>query len=138
MPASLVMLSHLSYLMYNGSHLILVEPLDFENNRISVVCKPELEPQLGHLASPKIVSDQNLSRHVRQMALHCNLAAVIHVKSIYNKGDPYASNWLERLRHIKRLKGKVLKEFNVDLDLVGTLHDFTGIAILFTTAPELN
>lgn len=112
-------------------NIILVEPLDFENNRISVVCKPELEPQLGHLASPKIVSDQNLSRHVRQMALHCNLAAVIHVKSIYNKGDPYASNWLERLRHIKRLKGKVLKELNVDLDSVGTLHDFTGIAILY-------
>ena len=70
------------------------------------------------------------------MALHCNLAAVIHVKSIYNKGDPYASNWLERLRHIKRLKGKVLKELNVDVDSVGTLHDFTGIAILFTTTPD--
>jgi hypothetical protein len=24
--------------------------------------------------------------------------------------DPYASNWLERLRHIKRLKTKLLKE----------------------------
>ena len=70
------------------------------------------------------------------MALHCNLAAVIHVKNIYNKGDPYASNWLERLRHIKRLKGKVLKELNVDVDSVGTLHDFTGIKILFTTAPD--
>ena len=60
------------------------------------------------------------------MALHCNLAAVIHVKSIYNKGDPYASNWLERLRHIKRLKGKVLKELKEDEDSSGMIHDFTG------------
>ena len=113
-----------------------VEPLDFENNRVSVVCKPELEPELGHLASPKIVSDQNLSRHVRQMALHSNLAAVIHVAAnVYNRGDPYASNWLERLRHIKRLKGKVLKELKEDINVAGsagTLHDFTGIAKVFT------
>ena len=120
-----------------------VEPLDFENNRVSVVCKPELEPELGHLASPKIVSDQNLSRHVRQMALHSNLAAVIHVAAhVYNRGDPYASNWLERLRHIKRLKGKVLKELKEDIHVAGsagTLHDFTGMAIMFTTTlRELN
>ena len=106
--------------------LIQVEPLDFECNRVSVVCKTELESELGHLATPKIVSDSNLSRHVRQIALHCNLAAVIHVKSIYNKGDPYASNWLERLRHIKRLKGKVLKELKEDEESSGMIHDFTG------------
>ena len=104
----------------------LVEPLDFENNRVSVVCKAELEPELGHLATARIVSDPNLSRHVRQIALHCNLAAVIHVKNIYNKGDPYASNWLERLRHIKRLKGKVLKELK-DVDSSGLMNDFTGL-----------
>ena len=103
-----------------------VEPLDFESNRISVECKPELQSELGHLATPKIVSDSNLSRHVRQMALHCNLAAVIHVKTIYNKGDPYASNWLERLRHIKRLKNKVLKEVTEDEESSGLIHDFTG------------
>ena len=103
-----------------------VEPLDFENNRVSVVCKAELEPELGHLATARIVSDPNLSRHVRQIALHCNLAAVIHVKNIYNKGDPYASNWLERLRHIKRLKGKVLKELK-DVDSSGLMNDFTGL-----------
>ena len=100
--------------------------MDFENNRVSVECKAELEPELGHLSTPKIVSDTNLSRHVRQMALHCNLAAVIHVKSIYNKGDPYGSNWLERLRHIKRLKGKVLKELKEEEDSSGMIHDFTG------------
>ena len=107
-------------------NLISVEPLDFENNRVSVVCKQELEPELGHMAAPKNVSDLNLSRLVRQIALHCNLAAVIHVKSIYNKGDPYASNWLERLRAIKRLKTKVLKEQKEDKDASGLVNDFTG------------
>ena len=101
---------------------------------MSVVCKPELEPELGHLASARVVSDQNLSRHVRQMALHCNLAAVIHVAAhVYKNGDPYASNWLERLRHIKRLKGKVMKELKEEMDVEGsetekvTIHNFTGI-----------
>jgi len=105
---------------------IIIEPLDFENNRVSVVCKQELEPELGHMAAPKNVSDLNLSRLVRQIALHCNLAAVIHVKSIYNKGDPYASNWLERLRAIKRLKTKVLKELKEEKDASGLVNDFTG------------
>ena len=107
---------------------------------MSVVCKPELEPELGHLASARVVSDQNLSRHVRQMALHCNLAAVIHVAAhVYKNGDPYASNWLERLRHIKRLKGKVMKELKEEMDVEGsetekvTIHNFTGITLLHIT-----
>ena len=35
---------------------IIEEPLDFGSNRISVVCKPELEGELVHLATPRIVS----------------------------------------------------------------------------------
>jgi len=64
-----------------------------------------------------------------QIALHCGLAAVIvaRAKSTkvvsylayfapdfaghYLQQDPYASNWLERLRAIKRLKGKVVYRF---------------------------
>jgi len=41
------------------------------------------------------------------------------------KMDPYASNWLERLRAIKRLKGKVIREQEEE-DSSGQLHDFTG------------
>jgi len=102
---------------------IIVEPLDFGSNRISVVCKPELEGELGHLATPRIVSDPNLSRLVRQIALHCNLAAIIFSKKKLK--DPYASNWLERLRHIKRFKGKVLKEQEEE-ETSEQIHDFTG------------
>jgi len=41
--------------------------------------------------------------------------------------EPYASNWLERLRHIKRLKTKVLNELGDDAKSTpsGT-SDFTG------------
>ena len=48
----------------------------------------------------RIITDPNLSRVVRQIALHCNLAAIIFSKSKMTKVDPYASNWLGRLRHI--------------------------------------
>jgi len=104
--------------------VILVEPLDFQSNRISVLAKAELEADLGHLANSRVVSDQNLARITRQIALHCGLAAVIFDKGKRSK-DPYASNWLERLRHIKRLKDKVLKEKQVE-DGSSQLHDFTG------------
>ena len=40
--------------------------------------------------------------------------------------DPYASNWLERLRHIKRLKAKVLKDLTEDEESSGAIHDFTS------------
>ena len=39
---------------------ILVEPLDFENNRVSVVCKAELEPELGHLATARYAHAMSL------------------------------------------------------------------------------
>ena len=71
----------------------------------------------------RIVSDPNLSRVVRS-GLHCYLAAIIFSKSQMTKLDPYACNWLERLRHIKRFKGKVLKE---EEETSGQIHDFTGI-----------
>ena len=60
---------------------------------------------------PKIVSDRNLAVLVRQVALHCNLAAQIH-DSVSRGRDPYASNWLERLRAIKRIREKVAEELS--------------------------
>ena len=77
----------------------------------------------------RIVYDPNLSSVVRQIALHCNLAAIIFSKSKMTKVDPYASNWLERFRHIKRFKGKVLKEQEEDSS--GQIHDFTGTFWVF-------
>jgi tuberous sclerosis protein 2 len=102
---------------------IVVEPLDFESNKISVSFKPELADHLTHLATCKIVSDQNVAMIVRQVALHCNLAANIFRAQ---KKEPYSSNWLERLRHIKRLKTKVLNELGENNTSCDQLHDFTG------------
>lgn len=44
------------------------------------------------------------------MAVHADLASTILRRQLLNPSDPYASNWLERLRAIKRLRSKVLKE----------------------------
>ena len=57
------------------------------------------------------MSDRNLAILVRQMALHCNLSSHIQ-QSLGSSKDPYASSWLERLRAIKRIRGKVLKEMD--------------------------
>lgn len=57
------------------------------------------------------MSDRNLAVLVRQVALHCNLAAQIQ-RSVSSGREPYASNWLERLRAIKRIREKVINEFN--------------------------
>jgi len=102
---------------------VVVEPMDFQSNKISVLAKPELSEFLSHLFSGKVVSDHNLSMLVRQIALHCNLAANIY-SNLEKKAGPYASNWLERLRHIKRLKTKLLKEKEGEEE--GAQHDFTG------------
>ncbi|CAB4056450.1 TSC2 [Lepeophtheirus salmonis] len=95
-------------IVYNDSRNHIITPLDQGSNRVCVDCKPELKEPLGHVMDPKIVSDKSLSILVRQWALHCNLAAQIQ-KSLSNK-MPYSSNWLERLRAIKRLKEKLQKE----------------------------
>ena len=60
------------------------------------------------------------------MALHCNLASNIFSRAKLSPDDPYASNWLERLRHIKRLKAKVLKDLIEDEESSGAIHDFTS------------
>ena len=59
---------------------------------------------------PKIVSDRNLAVLVRQLALHCNLASQIQKSISSAGGEPFASNCLERLRQIKRIRDKVINE----------------------------
>lgn len=55
------------------------------------------------------MSDRNLAILVRQLALHCNLAAQIQI-SLGTGRDPYSSNCLERLRTIKRIREKAMNE----------------------------
>ncbi len=92
------------------------------------------------------MSDRNLAILVRQLALHCSLAAQIQQASASNR-DPYSSNWLERLRQIKRIRDKVVSANNNSADKGGggggggggsgggawksqqVLHDFTKFVL---------
>ncbi|XP_076271400.1 TSC complex subunit tuberin isoform X2 [Rhynchophorus ferrugineus] len=88
---------------------IIIHPLDHNVNRVIVKIKSDLQDLdvVGNEA--KVVSDQNLATYVRQTALHHNLASLV-AKSLKHNSNPYASNWLERLRQIKRIRNKVLDE----------------------------
>ena len=44
------------------------------------------------------------------MCAFFQLASTIMQKQRSNPRDPYASNWLERLRQIKRIRSKVMQE----------------------------
>ena len=80
------------------------------------------------------MSDRNLAVLVRQLALHCNLAAQIQQASVLNR-DPYSSNWLERLRQIKRIRDKAgggAGASAASQQQVGgkhSLHDFTRFVL---------
>ncbi|XP_071965999.1 tuberin-like isoform X2 [Antedon mediterranea] len=89
---------------------IIIKPLDNETNLITVQAKQELKEMLG-CRGPKMISDRRLPLLVRQMALHANLASLIHQSQIHGSvSKTYTSNWLERLRQIQRTRDKTLKE----------------------------
>ncbi|PSN43169.1 hypothetical protein C0J52_09893 [Blattella germanica] len=88
---------------------VVIQPLDHSTNQVTVKTKEDLAEHIGH-SEPKIVSDQNVAILARQLALHANLASMISCSLKAQGQDPYASNWLERLRQIKRLRTKVQQE----------------------------
>ncbi|KAG8194110.1 hypothetical protein JTE90_003050 [Oedothorax gibbosus] len=89
---------------------IVIKPEDFNSNIVSVKYKTkELADTFGHTES-YIVSDPSLPVFVRQMALHANLAALLITRRQQSTKYAQVSNWLERLRTIKRLRSKVLDE----------------------------
>uniref|UniRef100_A0A8C2IN61 Tuberin n=1 Tax=Cyprinus carpio TaxID=7962 RepID=A0A8C2IN61_CYPCA len=81
---------------------VLIKPLDYESNLVTMQCRKDLEG-LVDTSVAKIVSDLNLPLLVRQMALHANMASLVH-QCRANPSDAYASKWLARLRHIKRIR----------------------------------
>ncbi|XP_020281635.1 tuberin [Pseudomyrmex gracilis] len=88
---------------------VVIQPLDHGTNQVTVQAREELAEHIGH-SEPKITSDQNLALLSVQLALHANLASMVCSSLKQNSHNPYASNWLERLRHIKRLKNRVISE----------------------------
>ncbi|KAH8270153.1 hypothetical protein KR018_004871, partial [Drosophila ironensis] len=83
---------------------VIVEPLELNTNRVYVKARSEISKFVCQ-PEPRIVSDRSAPLLARQMALHANLASLVYTS--VQKKHPYASNWLERLRKLKRLKAKV-------------------------------
>ncbi|XP_054636297.1 tuberin isoform X2 [Dunckerocampus dactyliophorus] len=81
---------------------VIIKPLDYECNLVTLQCRKDLEGLVDTTVA-KIVSDRNLPLLVRQMALHANMASLVHQYRA-NPSDAYASKWLARLRHIKRIR----------------------------------
>ncbi|XP_041363648.1 tuberin-like isoform X2 [Gigantopelta aegis] len=88
---------------------IVIRPLDYETNAVTLQTKEDIAEILGH-TDTKIISDANLALLVRQIAMHCNLASLVLQRQQVQPQDPFASNWLERLRQIKRIHQKVQQE----------------------------
>ncbi|KAH8260917.1 hypothetical protein KR044_000431, partial [Drosophila immigrans] len=86
---------------------VIVEPLELNSNRVYVKARSEISKFVCH-PEPRIVSDRSAPLLARQMALHANLASLVY-QSVQKK-NPYASNWLERLRKLKRLRSQVKQQ----------------------------
>ncbi|KAH0546382.1 tuberin [Cotesia glomerata] len=87
---------------------VIIQPLDLGANLVTIQAREELAEHIGH-SEPKIISDQNLGVLSRQLALHANLASLVSSSLKQKSDNPYSSNWLERLRHIKRLRRRLLE-----------------------------
>uniref|UniRef100_A0A670Y0B4 Tuberin n=1 Tax=Pseudonaja textilis TaxID=8673 RepID=A0A670Y0B4_PSETE len=92
---------------FNFVHVI-IKPLDYDCNLLTLQCRKDMEGLID-TSVLKIVSDKNLSFVARQMALHANMASLVH-HSRSNPTDTYPSKWIARLRHIKRLRHRIREE----------------------------
>ncbi|KAI5634861.1 rap/ran-GAP domain-containing protein [Phthorimaea operculella] len=90
--------------------IVVVEPSEHGLSRVLVKTKDEKirTKFLSHVET-HIVSDANVALLARQTALHCCLASHIS-QSLKLGGAPYASNALERLRLMKRLRRRAEAE----------------------------
>lgn len=91
--------------------IVVVEPYECGMNRVFVKTKDERirTKFLAHLDT-HCVSDHNVALLARQMALHCALASHISQSLKLCGGAPCASNSLERLRLIKRVRARAAAE----------------------------
>ncbi|XP_048448771.1 tuberin-like, partial [Rhincodon typus] len=87
---------------------IIIKPLDFESNLVTLQARKDMEGLVDTNVA-RIVSDKNLPLLVRQMALHANMASLVHHNSAV-PSEAYASKWLARLRQIKRIRSKVYED----------------------------
>lgn len=89
-----------------GSGASAVKPFKNVWFKVVMLRRPDM-PEIGPLATPKIISASELARFTRQMALHANIYAQVYYQHLQNSGVEYVSNWQERLRQIKRVKERL-------------------------------
>ncbi|KAJ0176953.1 hypothetical protein K1T71_006962 [Dendrolimus kikuchii] len=91
--------------------IVVVEPYEHSMNRVFIKTKDERirGKFLSHLDT-YCVSDHNVALLARQIALHCALASQISQSLKGGAHAPFASNWLERLRLVKRLRRRLEAE----------------------------
>ncbi|XP_039211507.1 tuberin isoform X6 [Crotalus tigris] len=104
---------------FNFVHVI-IKPLDYNCNLLTLQCRKDMEGLID-TSVVKIVSDKNLSFVARQMALHANMASLVH-HSRSNPTDTYPSKWIARLRHIKRLRHRIREETQFQEASFPTVH----------------
>ncbi|KAK3091724.1 hypothetical protein FSP39_022166 [Pinctada imbricata] len=92
---------------------IVIKPLDFVTNTVTLQAKEDIADILGH-KDTKVISDDSLAALVRQIAVNCDLASLVLQRQQTQPQDPYASNWLERLRKIRNIRTKVNSEIGPD------------------------
>jgi len=88
---------------------IVISPLDDETNLVEVELMPDLRNIVGDI-EPRVLSNVGAPLYARQMAIHLNLGSKIYERR-YCEGffsrEPYVSNWVERLRCIKRIRQRL-------------------------------
>ncbi|KAF9181725.1 Tuberous sclerosis 2-like protein [Haplosporangium sp. Z 767] len=88
----------------------IVQPFKNVWFKVVMLRRPDM-PEIGPLATPKIISASELARFTRQMALHANIYAQVYFQHLQNSVE-YVSNWQERLRQIKRVKERLVAQNN--------------------------
>nr|XP_045602485.1 tuberin-like [Procambarus clarkii] len=90
--------------------VVEIVPADYATNSVGVLGRPELMEFVGGSSDSRLVSDTNLPILVRQLALHADLASTIWESLNRPPFNPYASNWVERMRKIRKIRQMVVAE----------------------------
>ncbi|XP_018019720.1 tuberin-like isoform X2 [Hyalella azteca] len=106
--------------------IVEIRPAEHESNTVNVNMKRKICDLLSTTPVVRLVSDTNLPLYVRQMALHSAIAC--RVDQQLTTIEPYAGNWLCRLRTLKRLRDRLEKRpKNQGDDEKSDFTDFTDM-----------
>ncbi|KAF2361373.1 Tuberin-type domain [Trinorchestia longiramus] len=85
--------------------IVEIRPAEHGTNTVHMILKPNIRELLSATQVVRLVSDTNLALYVRQMALHSVIAC--RVEQQLKLPEPYAGNWLCRLRMLYKLRDRL-------------------------------